>query len=82
MAMFVAGNARLEPLPFWKWLGMPALVVMSLPDWGCWKWSRALRVNNARRLQSIVSVERSQTPCIHIFGLCCYPVHKPENSKP
>ena len=34
MAMFVAGNARLEPLPFWKWLGMPAPVVMSLPELG------------------------------------------------
>jgi broad specificity phosphatase PhoE len=32
MTLFVAQHAGVAPLPFWKRLGMPAIVVMSLPD--------------------------------------------------
>ena len=32
MALFVAACAGMAPLPFWKSLGMPAIVVMALPD--------------------------------------------------
>ncbi len=34
MTLFVAQHADVAPLPFWKRLGMPAIVVMSLPDLG------------------------------------------------
>jgi broad specificity phosphatase PhoE len=34
MTLFVAQHAGVAPLPFWKRLGMPAIVVMSLPDLG------------------------------------------------
>jgi broad specificity phosphatase PhoE len=32
MTLFVAAHAGVAPLPFWSSLGMPAIVVMSLPD--------------------------------------------------
>ena len=32
MTLFVAAYTSIAPLPFWKSLGMPALVVLSLPD--------------------------------------------------
>jgi broad specificity phosphatase PhoE len=32
MSLFVAQHAGIAPLPFWKSLGMPALVALSLPD--------------------------------------------------
>jgi len=32
ITLFVAQHAGVAPLPFWKRLGMPAIVVMSLPD--------------------------------------------------
>ena len=34
ITLFVAQHASVAPLPFWKRLGMPAIVVMSLPDLG------------------------------------------------
>jgi broad specificity phosphatase PhoE len=34
MTLFVAQHADVAPLPFWKRLGMPAIVVLSLPDLG------------------------------------------------
>jgi broad specificity phosphatase PhoE len=34
MSLFVAAHARLAALPFWQSLGMPAIVVLSLPDLG------------------------------------------------
>jgi broad specificity phosphatase PhoE len=32
ISLFAAQHAGLDPLPFWKRLGMPALVVFALPD--------------------------------------------------
>jgi broad specificity phosphatase PhoE len=32
ITLFVAQHAGMAPLPFWKRLGMPAIVVLSLPD--------------------------------------------------
>jgi broad specificity phosphatase PhoE len=32
ITLFVANHTGLTPLPFWKRLGMPAIVVLSLPD--------------------------------------------------
>jgi broad specificity phosphatase PhoE len=34
MTLFVAQHAGVAPFPFWKRLGMPALVMLSLPDFG------------------------------------------------
>ena len=33
MALFVARIAALDPVPFWKSLGLPSLAVLSLPDY-------------------------------------------------
>ena len=32
MSLFAAQHAGIAPLPFWKRLGMPAIVVLSLPE--------------------------------------------------
>jgi len=34
ITLFVAQHTGIAPLPFWKRLGMPAIVVLSLPDLG------------------------------------------------
>ncbi len=33
ITLFVARRAGLEPFPFWKRLGLPAFVALSLPDY-------------------------------------------------
>jgi len=32
MALFITRTAGLDPIPFWKGLGLPSIVVLSLPD--------------------------------------------------
>jgi broad specificity phosphatase PhoE len=46
MTLFVARIVDLEPFPFWKRLGLPALVVLSLPGFGLLKVMEGVDVSD------------------------------------